>query len=224
MKSTLLMVLAFTLSITAFSQVKDIDGNEYKTVKIGNQVWMAENLNVSRFRNGDSIREIKSGNQWHESDDEPYNPAWCFYNNEEKYGNIYGKLYNWHVISDPRGIAPEGWHIPSNKEWNILVAYLEGCISAGQKMKDSVSWTKNANGTNEIGFNAQAGGSRAVALSDGYGIFRGLGEDAQWWSADKADNKYVKMAGYCTLIGASNCLITGKTSPGHGMYIRCIKD
>ena len=112
---------------SSFSQTGTItdarDGKEYKTVVIGNQTWMAENLNVGRFRNGELIPEAKTLEEWQEAIDEK-KPAWCYYDNDIKKGELYGKLYNWYAVNDPRGLAPLGWHIPTINEWNNLNNYL----------------------------------------------------------------------------------------------------
>ena len=99
--------------------ITDIDGNVYKTVRIGDQIWMAENLNVSHFRNGDVITQAESREEWVQAASEG-KPAWCYYDNNPENGNKYGKLYNWFAIVDPRGISPEGWHISSDNEWTTL--------------------------------------------------------------------------------------------------------
>ena len=88
----------------------------YKSVKIDNQEWMAENLNIDKFRNGDRIPEVKINEEWEKAGNEK-KPAWCFYDNDPANGEKYGKLYNWHAVNDPRGLAPEGWHVPSDEEW-----------------------------------------------------------------------------------------------------------
>src|ERR1700691_438011 len=93
------------------AQVTDRDGHNYKTVQIGKQEWLAENLNTSHFRNGDSIPELEGAAEWQAAGDQ-YKPAWCYYNGDTATGNKYHKLYNWYALMDPRGLAPDGWHIP----------------------------------------------------------------------------------------------------------------
>jgi hypothetical protein len=105
--------------------VSDIDGNTYQTVKIGKQVYTTENLNVTKYRNGDIIPEVTDQTQWANLT----TGAWCYYNNDPANGPIYGKLYNWYAVKDPRGLAPEGWHIPSNTEWINFF----GLIGSGQR-------------------------------------------------------------------------------------------
>ena len=110
----------------------------YKTVKIGGQKWMSENLNVTYFRNGDPILQAKSEEEMWKAQ-ENKQPAWCYYNFDPKNGKKYGKLYNWYAVNDPRGLAPVGWHIPSEKDYLILDSLL-GKSEAGKKMKTTSGW------------------------------------------------------------------------------------
>jgi len=127
MKATLTLFL-FVLIVTGstiFSQ----------TVTIGTQVWMTKNLDVATFRNGDPIPEAKTSDEWLEAG-ENEQPAWCYYDNDPANGEKYGKLYNWYAVNDSRGLAPDGYHIPSEAEWTILIIYLGGgWWEAGKKMK-----------------------------------------------------------------------------------------
>jgi len=159
--------------------VSDIDGNVYKTIKIGEQVWMAENLNVSHFRNGDPIPEAKTTEEWIQAgiDNEP---AWCYYNNDSENDNKYGKLYNWYAVNDPRGLALENWIIPDNKEWTKLIDYLGGSKEAGTGMKSATGWNSKGNGDNSSRFNALPGGGRVYN-----GIFSDIGNAAVWWSSSE---------------------------------------
>lgn len=111
----------------------------YKSVKIGTQTWMTENLNVSNFRNGDPIPEAKTNEEW-ESARKEGKPAWCYFENDPKNGAKYGKLYNWYAVNDSRGLAPEGWHVPSDEEWWVLNDYLGGSTLVGAKMKSTSGW------------------------------------------------------------------------------------
>jgi len=112
---------------------------QYESVRIGNQEWMTRNLDVDRFRNGDLIPHIKSDEEWKKAG-ENGQPAWCYYDNDPENGKKYGKLYNWFTVNDPRGLAPEGWHITSQKDWTILVEFLGGYEIAGHKMKSVNDW------------------------------------------------------------------------------------
>lgn len=137
----------------------DVDGNIYKTIKIGEKVWMAENLNVSHFRNGDLIPEAKTIEEWVLAGTKN-EPAWCYYNNDSENSIKYGKLYNWYAVNDPRGLAPENWTIPDNNEWAKLIDYLGGSKEAGAGMKSATGWNSKGNGDNSSRFTALPGGGR----------------------------------------------------------------
>lgn len=114
--------------------VKQDNTGPIKTVTIGTQVWMLENLNVSVFKNGVAILEVQDQDAWYEAG-ENKQPAWCYYGSDPKNGAKYGKLYNWYAVIDTNGLCPQGWHVPSDAEWDILVTYLGGNGVAGAKMK-----------------------------------------------------------------------------------------
>ena len=121
--------------------VKQDNTGSIKTVTIGTQVWMKENLNVSVFKNGVAIPEVKDNAAW-EKAGENKQPAWCYYGNDPKNGAKYGKLYNWYAAIDNNGLCPQGWHVPSDDEWTVLIDYLGGESVAGGKMKEvgTTSW------------------------------------------------------------------------------------
>ncbi len=119
-----------------YNTIKDQDGRPFKTVKIGNQIWMAENLNVSNFRNGQQIPEAETFEAW-KSSAEDRKPAWCYYDKNPENGITYGKLYNWYAVNDYRELAPKGWHIPNDDEWKKLIVCLGGEKVAGVKLRDS---------------------------------------------------------------------------------------
>ncbi len=127
----------FILLIALMSVLQQSIIGQIKTVKIGTQVWTAENLDVSKFRNGDLIPEAKTEEEWTRAGINKQ-PAWCYYNNEAANGSKYGKLYNWYAVSDPRGLAPAGYHIPSDAEWTQLTDFLGS--DAGTKMKSANGW------------------------------------------------------------------------------------
>jgi uncharacterized protein (TIGR02145 family) len=166
------------------------DGTSFKEVSIGNQVWMVENLNVDRFRNGDPIWEAKSDEEWEEAGDNG-KPAWCYYDNNPENGARYGKLYNWFAVSDPRGLAPEGWKIPSDEDWSSLTLFLGGGVRAGEKLKFTDFWAENdgesGNGTNESGFTGLPGGERHLN-----GSFRTIEKFGYWWSSTE-NNKFTAL-------------------------------
>lgn len=119
-------------------------------IKIGNQIWMKRNLDLDAFRNGDPIPQATSNEEWVLASKNKQ-PAWCYYDNDLLNGEKYQKLYNWYAVNDPRGLAPNGFHIPSNDEWSILINYLGGnhFWDAGTKMKNLTGWIDNRYGTNE---------------------------------------------------------------------------
>lgn len=157
------------------NQIKDIDGNVYGITKIGKQYWTTKNLNVSRFRNGDEIPFVTSDKEWKRAG-ELGKPACCCYDNLGYNCEKYGRLYNWFAVVDKREIAPNGFHIPSDKEWSSLEDYLG--YDAGRILKSDDDW----DGTNEMSFNALPGGARG-----GAGIFLLIRDNAYFWSATEND-------------------------------------
>lgn len=147
------------------------------TIVIGTQQWMSKNLDVAFYRNGDPIPQVTDTNEWNNT----FTGAWCYYNNDSTIGNKYGKLYNWYAVNDPRGLAPQGWHIPSDTEWTILETTLGGLQAAGGKMKEAgtQNWTSpNTDGNNNSGFAGLPGGYRSH-----YGFFGYGGTNGYWWSS-----------------------------------------
>jgi uncharacterized protein (TIGR02145 family) len=164
-KANLILILFVCLGTISFSQ----------TVTIGTQVWMTKNLDVSTFRNGDPIPEAKTTEEW-ENAGKNKQPAWCYYDNDPKNGEKYGKLYNWYAVSDPRGLAPAGYHIPNDAEWTTLKNYIGN--DNGNKMKSTSSWADNGNGTNSSGFSGLPGGYRYFNCT-----FYDFGGYGGWWSS-----------------------------------------
>jgi uncharacterized protein (TIGR02145 family) len=163
---------------------------QYESVKIGDQEWMTINLDVDRFRNGDLIPHVESDEEW-EKAGENEQAAWCYYDNDPENGKKYGKLYNWFAVNDPRGLAPEGWHVPSKEEWDILEAFLGGEEIAGHKLKLDNGWAEwededgefqNGNGDNSSGFNGLPAGCRFKG-----GSFPNIRGDASFWSATESN-------------------------------------
>jgi uncharacterized protein (TIGR02145 family) len=158
--------------------VTDIDGNTYNTVTIGNQVWMKENLKVSKYRNGDPIPTNLSDTVWSAT-----TTGACAINNNDAGNNTpYGKLYNFYAVSDPRGLCPAGWHVPSDWEWSNLENYLGGDSVAGGKLKSTSSlWTSpNLGATNESGFSGLPGGGRYD-----FGNYFLVGYSGNWCSSSE---------------------------------------
>ncbi len=148
-------------------------------VRIGNQIWMTKNLNVARYRNGDPIPQVTNPKQWANLT----TGAWCYYQNNSANGIVYGKLYNWYAVNDPRGLAPQGYHLPSEAEWTVLTDFLGGIFIAGGHLKATTLWSSpNVGATNNSFFTALPGGCRN---SDG--TFFYLGGVGFWWSATAYD-------------------------------------
>lgn len=182
MKKTLCLFGFLFLFLGCFSaQVTDINGKTYKTVVIGSQIWMAENLNVDKFRNGDPIPQAKTVEEWNKAGKEG-NPAWCYYNNDTVLGKKYGKLYNWFAVNDSRGIAPEFFHVTSYKDWEILENYLI----------DDVDIKIKIYGTNTSGFAGKYAGIRIN------GRFENIERQGCWWSSDELnlDDAYFYLIQY----------------------------
>ena len=202
----LLLVVIIGTGTSTFSQA----------VSIGTQEWMTMNLDVSTFRNGDPIPEAQTINQWKKAGKKG-KPAWCNYNNDQKNGAKYGKLYNWYALSDPRGLAPIGYHIPSYVEWKILVEYLGGGNVADNKIKSSSDWYNNYNGNNSTGFSGLPGG-----YCDDYGAFGYEHLYGYWWSSTEENIKIAK----CFYLAHER----GKGDRGDalhkakGVSVRCLRD
>ena len=187
-----------------------------QTVTIGKQVWMTKNLDVSTFRNGDPIPEAKTNEAWGAAG-ENKQPAWCYYDNDPKNGTKYGKLYNWYAVNDPRGLAPAGYHIPTDAEWTVLTDYLGGIVIAGKKMKSTSGWVKNGNGTNSSGFSGLPGGGRSYD-----GAFGLIGKHGCWWSAPEGGRD----GAFCRYLDYSNVGV-GRAygyNEEEGCSVRCLRD
>jgi uncharacterized protein (TIGR02145 family) len=185
-------------------------------VKIGTQVWMSKNLDVSTFRNGEVIPEVKSQEEWNYQI-QNRKAAWCYYDNDEKNGKKYGKLYNWYAVNDSRGLAPKGYHIPSGAEWTVLTDFLGGKYLAGYKMKSKSGWVFKGN-ENPVPrlFNGFPGGYR-----DGSGAFSSVGKRGNWWSSVEGDPGH---AWFCWLYYDSGSVIFDESQMKLGFSVRCIKD
>jgi uncharacterized protein (TIGR02145 family) len=167
-----------------YGTMTDQEGNIYKTITIGTQTWMAENLRVTKYRNGDLIANVTGNSAWTILT----TGACCTYGNTDSNDliNLYGRLYNWFAVTDSRCIAPEGWHVPTDAEWSTLTTYLGGEGVAAGKMKETgiSHWAKpNTNATNESGFTALPSGSRYSVV----GTFNEMGTITYLWSSTTYD-------------------------------------
>jgi uncharacterized protein (TIGR02145 family) len=197
-----------------YGSVTDIDGNTYATIQIGKQVWMAENLRTTRFRDGSIIPNVKDGMLWSKLS----TGAWCNFDNDTGHDATYGKLYNWNAVADGRNLCPAGWHVPKDAEWTALTNYLGGSDVAGGKLKATTLWNApNTGADNGVGFSGLPGGYRL----NYNGSFGNLGLNGYWWSASASSAAFawyrylsVKLAG---IDGNSNY-------KSHGMCVRCVRD
>jgi uncharacterized protein (TIGR02145 family) len=123
--------------IILFLVIFSVSNSFAQTVTIGTQVWTTKNLDVATFRNGVAIPQAKTNEEWKAAGDNKQ-PAWCYYDNKPANGTKYGKLYNWYAVIDARGLAPAGWHVPTDEEWTVLENSLGD--DAGKKMKSSSAW------------------------------------------------------------------------------------
>jgi len=193
------------------AKVTDADGNSYKTVKIGNQIWMAENLRTSKYQNGNSINTNLDDLSWSTAT----SGAFAIYENNPTFDTSYGKLYNWYAVSDNRGICPTGWHVPSQSDFITLREYLGGASVAGGKLKltGTTFWLNpNINATNESGFSAVGGGTRNSGGS--YTVLNQIG--FFWSSTENLEFDVVNNGG-----GTGLSVVSFKTI---GYSVRCLKD
>jgi uncharacterized protein (TIGR02145 family) len=197
-----------------------IQVQEMKSVKIGTQTWMAENLNTSNFRNGNVIQEAKTREEWQQAKAEK-KPAWCYYNYDPAIGMKYGKLYNWYAVNDPRGLASKDWHVPGDDEWKTLIDFLGGKQVAGQKLKSVIEWKGAGKGTNESGFDGLPGGFCKFDGSWGPGPSGSIGYFGIWWSSTE---RILGSMGWVWMLTWEKSLSTYFNSIDDGLYVRCIKD
>jgi uncharacterized protein (TIGR02145 family) len=183
---------------------------------------MTKNLDVATFRNGDPIPEAKTDEEWKKAGDNKQ-PAWCYYNNDPANGEKYGKLYNWYAVNDSRGLAPVGYHIPSDAEWTKLTDFLGGAKVAGKKMKSTSGWMKNGNGKNSSGFFGLPGGIRFSG-----GLFDVVGLYGFWWSSTE-NNVRPSLLGSASYreMSYGNGRVTGDDIVNfweNGNSVRCLRD
>ena len=220
--SAFILFILATMGQTPMGSAWDIDGNSYPLVKIGDQVWMAKNLDVSHFRNGDIIPEARTAEEWQKASDDT-SPAWCYYKNDPVNGKHLGKLYNWYAVNDPRGLAPAGYHIPTDYEWVQLIDYLGGMKDAGYKMKSTNGgwWEfgEEGNGNNESGFNALSGGWRSIQ-----GEFDFLESDGCFWTSTTFNKYSYWDAWNYTINGGGDDVHKFHNDEGEGSSVRCIKN
>jgi uncharacterized protein (TIGR02145 family) len=200
----------------SYGSVADIDGNTYKTITIGTQTWMAENLRTTKYNDGTSIPLVTDDIDWGVVSD----PGYCWYDNDAAtFKNICGALYNWHVVKTGK-LAPAGWHVPSDAEWTILTSFLGGVYGAGGKMKETgnTHWlSPNTGATNETGFTALPGGYRSrlgFTYSGNYFV--------SWTSVE--DNTDTIFARHASMHYDNDEVEISETAKWYGLSVRCLKD
>lgn len=245
--STLMLILLWVFAFVTSCEkaedqikeetVKDADGNVYKTVKIGDQVWMAENLRTTKYNDGTQMNNVTENEQWVKLT----TGAYCNYDNLESNSAIYGRLYNWYAVNTGK-LAPIGWHVPTKEDWMILVKYLiangynyDGTLSENKFAKSMASTTgwgiskkigtpgNDSSSNNSTGFSALPGGSRY----DESGEYWRAGDGVYWWSSTELDYEYA----YFLSINSSECDL-GDNEPHFyysyekrsGFSVRLIKD
>lgn len=243
-----LLIISFTMigCVTKSNNiitVKDIDGNVYKAVKIGNQVWTVENLKTTKYNDGTEISYIKDAGNW-ENYNFNSNGAYCFYKNDPANKIKYGALYNWHAVNTGK-LAPKGWHVPTKEEWVELEEYLiaNGYNWDGSKVGNKIAkslaaktdWKTNVMGTapikgnigvigqdlkknNSSGFTGRPGGFRK-----GFGYFDELGLTGVWWSSTESDSLKAYLRALC--FGLANVgILKGADYKSNGFSVRLLLD
>jgi uncharacterized protein (TIGR02145 family)/uncharacterized repeat protein (TIGR02543 family) len=211
-----------TASITVWAKwsIKDADGNVYHEVRIGNQVWMVENLKTTKYRDGSMIPFGRDSAIWVYND----SPKYCWVNGDSSYKNPYGALYNWYVVdpANPKKVAPQGWHVPSDTEWWTLVEYLGGLHTAHGPLKEAgfTHWNSpNIDATNSSGFTGLPAGRR----NDFSASFDLLGDWGFWWTTVIETNEPLKSRYYGLRFELA--MVDNYRSPKkYGFSVRCIRD
>jgi uncharacterized protein (TIGR02145 family) len=228
MKFILTLTLSLFLSASFYAQtemyltdkiIKDSSAlmvrKTFKSVKINKRTWMIENLNVVSYRNGDTIPEAKSERDWKKCMQEQKG-CWCYFQNDTLNGEKFGKLYNWFAVNDPRGLAPEGWHVATDEEWTSMINSQGGKLDAAPHLKAEFEWCDNCLEDNKSGFFALPGGFRKAD-----GSFMHLKEFATFWTSTVyKDNMAYYYYMYCNV----DYVVRNFWNKGDGMSVRCIKD
>jgi uncharacterized protein (TIGR02145 family) len=217
-KLYLIAVTLFCFGLTNLQAqtLKDIDGNIYRTVAIGNQVWMAENLKTTKYSDNSNIPDASGNNTWSSLS----TPGYCWYdNNAASYKGPFGALYNWYTVKTAK-LCPSGWHVPTDSEWSNLTTFLGGENVAGKKLKEAgagLLWISlNPETSNSSGFTARPGGAR-----DSDGSFHSLAGYCGFWSSTE-NNKDEAIAR--DLQNDLNEVGSGGVDKKTGFSVRCIKD
>ncbi len=199
--------------------INDIDGNYYKTVNIGTQTWMAENLKSSKYSDGTPIPNVTDASEWSNLT----TGAWSYYNNDAAYNAKFGKLYNWYAVSPTtngnKNVCPTGWHVPTDAEWTVLTDYLGGEAVAGGKMKEigTTNWSgQHPYATNESGFTGLPGGYRS-----GSGNYYEIGNLGNWWSSSETNSSNAWLR---YLLSNNGSAYSYSGVKENGLSVRCLRD
>lgn len=195
-------------------QITDGDGNVYTSVKIGTQVWLKENRKTTTYNDGTDIPQVTDNTAWSGLS----TPGYCWFNNDINNKDIYGALYNWYAVNTGK-LCPDGWHVPTDEEWDVLVEYTGGISASGGKLKETGlnHWNDpNLDATDAYGFTAVGAGYRDIA-----GPYKNLKIDTYWWSSTthSADDAWARYIFYY------NAIVFRVTDDNnYGQSVRCMKD
>ena len=201
--------------------VTDINGNTYRTVKIGTQCWLRENLNVLNYNDGVAIPHVSGNSAWANQN----SGARCWYGNDSAtYATVYGGMYNWHAVNSGK-LCPTGWHVPTNSEWTTLTDFVGGTSTAGNTLKSTLTepsphprWNSpNSGATNATGFSALPGGYRNY--SDG--MFDNIGYGGHWWTSTAHSSTRAYRVELYSIVGS---VFTGNDDYVNAFSVRCVKD
>jgi uncharacterized protein (TIGR02145 family) len=218
---SLIIFLSFQIVVAINDKpVKDVDGNVYKTVTIGTQTWMSENLKTTKFSDGTPIPHVENTSEMRTLK----SGAYSVYENKLGNSDVYGKLYNFYAVADPRNICPQSWHVPTDAEWQKLIDYLGGDNKAGGKMKEAgnTHWGVNNGGTNESGFSALPGGHRYPNNVGDDNSYNWIGVRTWFWSSTKSGNQGASR--YRELQDIGTVVIRDQMGNECGFSVRCLKD
>jgi hypothetical protein len=204
--------LQYSNEVTVYT----VNAASLPNVTIGSQIWSTKNLDVTNYLNGDPIPQVTDPTQWANLT----TGAWCYYNNDPANGPIYGKLYNWYAVNDVRGLAPQGWHVPTDLEWQTLYSFLTTLVGSGNEggaMKNTTGWNSpNLGATNITGFSGLPAGSRSFD-----GTFAFLGVIGSWWTS----TSYGSTSSLRRTLVNSNSLFGGNSDPNIvGLSVRVVKN
>ncbi len=193
-----------------YASISDIDGNSYKTIAIGTQNWMTENLKAIHYSNGDPVLYVTDNTQWSGLT----TGAYCWYaNNETQYKSDYGALYNFYAVTDSRNICPTGWRVPTQSDWNTLGSFLLGNSVAGGKLKETGTahwYAPNEFASDEVKFASLPGGDRVLS-----GPFEMIGQTAEYWTSTEFYFYFISFE--AAILGAA------QSDKRSGYSVRCIK-